>query len=395
MKELTIEEKAKRYDEAIDKIKYVMEHGVSPTLNKEDLQDIFPELKESEDERIRKDIISALKWANHKGVYDKHIAWLEKQGRHSIYNVPSREVILAIWDLGNEWKELTNGSISTEYSAQLDYIQKHWRESEYYLREKQGEQKHKDRYIFKSIPRLLDMIEPTDKAKSYCQKLIDSLLQEGYATDAKIVSDCLKQMNGEKVAMAVMDIEKQGEQPKEATYTHEVEIPFGAKDSELQEVTYYIPKGFHAEIEDDKVVIKKGDNPAWSEEDEKIYQSIMDDTVQENQLDDKQILWLKFLKDRVQPVQEWNGGDAAHLHSIITHLQDFIESHPNTTGADIQGENVAWLKSLKPQGRWKPTEEQLKAFEHFVRSVGESGYTSPYANSTRLLYSLLEQLKKL
>ena len=41
--------------------------------------------------------------------------------------------------------------------------------------------------------------------------------------------------------------------------------------------------------------------PAWSEEDEKIYQSIIDDTVQENQLDDKQINWLKSIKDRIQP----------------------------------------------------------------------------------------------
>jgi hypothetical protein len=32
---------------------------------------------------------------------------------------------------------------------------------------------------------------------------------------------------------------------------NETEIPFGAKDSELQEVTYYIPKGFHAEIDGD------------------------------------------------------------------------------------------------------------------------------------------------
>ena len=57
-----------------------------------------------------------------------------------IMNVPTREVILAIWDLGNEWKELTNGSISTKYGTTLDYIQKHWNESEYYLREKQDEQ---------------------------------------------------------------------------------------------------------------------------------------------------------------------------------------------------------------------------------------------------------------
>ena len=55
----------------------------------------------------------------------------------------------------------------------------------------------------------------------------------------------------------------------------EIEIPFGAKDSELQEVTYYIPKGFHAEINDDKVVIKKGEKSAeWSDEDELVVLSI-------------------------------------------------------------------------------------------------------------------------
>ena len=52
----------------------------------------------------------------------------------------------------------------------------------------------------------------------------------------------------------------------------EIEIPFGAKDSELKEATYYIPKGFHAEIDDGKIVIKKGEKPAeWNEEDEKMY----------------------------------------------------------------------------------------------------------------------------
>ena len=35
-------------------------------------------------------------------------------------------------------------------------------------------------YTFKSLPRLLDMIKPTSKAKAYCQKLIDTLVEEGY-----------------------------------------------------------------------------------------------------------------------------------------------------------------------------------------------------------------------
>ena len=50
-------------------------------------------------------------------------------------------------------------------------------------------------------------------------------------------------------------LEKQGEQEP----ILDVEIPFGAKDSELEEVSYSIPDGYHAEIEDNKIVIKKGE----------------------------------------------------------------------------------------------------------------------------------------
>ena len=47
------------------------------------------------------------------------------------------------------------------------------------------------------------------------------------------------------------------------------------------------------------------------------------------------------------------------------------------------------------QKQWKPSNEQINALEHFVRSIGESGYASPYDNDTKLIYSLLEQLKQL
>lgn len=66
-------------------------------------------------------------------------------------------------------------------------------------------------------------------------------------------------------------LEKQGEKNLVGCSAEdEIEIPFGAKDTELQEVSYHIPKGFHAEIGDDKVVIKKGEKPTkWDEEDKK------------------------------------------------------------------------------------------------------------------------------
>jgi len=86
-KNMTLEEKAIAYDKAIEKIKYVMEHGVSPVLNKKDLQDIFPELKGSEDEKIKKAIISYIDYEGQRGgewfgvKVDDIIAWLEKQGQ--------------------------------------------------------------------------------------------------------------------------------------------------------------------------------------------------------------------------------------------------------------------------------------------------------------------------
>lgn len=51
---------------------------------KEKLENIFPELKESEDERTRKEIIRILKGESgytSKENTDKYIAWLEKQGK--------------------------------------------------------------------------------------------------------------------------------------------------------------------------------------------------------------------------------------------------------------------------------------------------------------------------
>lgn len=89
MKELSIEEKAKAYDEALDNAKVVYK-----TIRKDlksVIEQIFPELQESEDKRIRKAIINI--FATHKdyevyfGVSVEDIRiWLEKQGETNIQN---------------------------------------------------------------------------------------------------------------------------------------------------------------------------------------------------------------------------------------------------------------------------------------------------------------------
>lgn len=126
MKELSIEEKAKRYDEAIEIAKGYYTSDCHTNLRIA-MENLFSELKESEGERIRKELIEFVK--SRGGFKQEYIAWLEKQGKEII---PLKEIILNVWELGNVWKGLTKGSISTEHGTQLDYILKHWTEGDNY-----------------------------------------------------------------------------------------------------------------------------------------------------------------------------------------------------------------------------------------------------------------------
>ena len=78
---MTTEEKARRYDEALERAKRM--------FSEKELNYLFPRLQESEDERIRKAIYIYLDWLDGrnknyqpKGDYSIRdmIAWLEKQG---------------------------------------------------------------------------------------------------------------------------------------------------------------------------------------------------------------------------------------------------------------------------------------------------------------------------
>ena len=81
MKELNIEEKAKRYDEALEKMKEIITTDNNPTIPKEIGEHLFPELKESEDEKIRKELIDYINrltvTPNNIDRYNTWVAWLE------------------------------------------------------------------------------------------------------------------------------------------------------------------------------------------------------------------------------------------------------------------------------------------------------------------------------
>lgn len=75
---MTDKEKAKAYDEAIERAKELYDNEIA--------EEIFPELKESEDEKIRKEIISILRnayWTSNRNRFNELVAWLEKQNKNS------------------------------------------------------------------------------------------------------------------------------------------------------------------------------------------------------------------------------------------------------------------------------------------------------------------------
>ena len=85
MKELSIEEKAKRYDELLTSAKNTIEVNQTIPDIVDCVKSLFPELQESEDEKIRKELLAVI---NDLVLPDEQksrfIAWLEKQGKSAL-----------------------------------------------------------------------------------------------------------------------------------------------------------------------------------------------------------------------------------------------------------------------------------------------------------------------
>ena len=109
---------------------------------------------------------------------------------------------------------------------------------------------------------------------------------------------------------------------------------------------------FKAEYERGKADAQKS---SWSEEDEytlhetiqHLEELIRIDKVKHCGVDvqyyQRDIDWLKSLKDRVQPKQEWSGEDVEMLNSAIS----FVEHSAFTTIGKGKNNVISWLKSLK------------------------------------------------
>ena len=351
MKELTIEEKAKRYDEAIETARKINSgNGVPAPPDWTTCEVIFPELKEPEDERIRKALIQNLKERfGTKGNMDEGLdmpdvlSWLEKQG--DVYKRIQQEVEK---QTKQQWM----------YKKQDYPHQPGWRRNS---DDNKPAVKH-------SILMLTThgIAEGEWLGEEWCQ----------YRWSCKVKdSDVLYWIHLSDLESLEKEIEKQGEQ----------------KSEEVDNLHNYL----------------YGEQKPWSEEDEKkraLLISILEvnhpndyfkvnpaNTLNMEAMHTEELVsWLKAIKSRVgceancTTAREWSEEDEKILNTTISFLSEYV-----TKGYENAVMCTDWLKSLKDRYAWKPSELDILLLERMV-----SGKSDP-KDFQASLYGLIEQLKKL
>lgn len=132
----------------------------------------------------------------------------------------------------------------------------------------------------------------------------------------------------------------------------------------------------------------------WSEEDENAIQVLKDIVKHSNEINEniytmslkeKLYEWLKSLKDRVQPMHEWSKEDERMLNQIIKDYERGNESWLKGQGSLPFGNRITWLKSLRPQSQWKPSDEQMKALWNVYQGGKEQAELATLYNDLKKL----------
>jgi len=94
-----------------------------------------------------------------------------------------------------------------------------------------------------------------EKIKAYLERRIAEIhdISQGYIANKQTSTEYLLLFELLSCIDSLSDTEKDFS-------IKESVIPFGASDSELMEATYFIPQGYHAVIDGNKVIIKKGED---------------------------------------------------------------------------------------------------------------------------------------
>lgn len=125
MKELSIEIKARRYDEALNELQVMMELPTiksNQSIGFDSIRHIFPELKESENEKIIKKLLALIEWSKNYAASGitadeakEMMDWLEKQSK----TIKVEEAMRDVEQKAKAFTEAHKGQTSDEILAQM------------------------------------------------------------------------------------------------------------------------------------------------------------------------------------------------------------------------------------------------------------------------------------
>ena len=391
---MTTKEKANAYDEAVSKMKEIIATDNTPTTPKEIGEYLFSELKENKDEEIKKEIINYFKCQSkyepcRKPTHDKWITWLEKQGEQNLIkyiNETWKDMRLEVYQQASGNRHEPNYSDNTTKMFSLNDIDE--------IIEKMSEQKS------------VDKVEPKFEIGDWIVSNTTNLV---YRVDSILCKRYYLSHNGEIVIVNFTD---------EQNYRHWTIND--AKDGDVlaAQECYVIFKeiaglnikcyctyhymGFNPSFHINTLQNKTAFHPATKEQRDLLFATMKEEgyewdaekkVLKEREAEQK-LAHQEVTKVSDQETSEWSEKDDKMLEDIVASInhESVIEGlkcrgidYSLNTSACLMKDLIVWLKSLKPQKQWKPTQEQMK---HLAAFIEESG-------GNLALGSLYEQLKKL
>ena len=391
-----IEEKAKAYDSIIEKANKM--HSENCEACKACIEELIPDLVESEDEKIRKWIIDDITFnmnneplhnSEYRKKAEKAIAWLEKQAEQKPVNW-SEEDKGIIEEVVSYLINYSNIVESKEDADRIEYLID--KIQDICPHQKQAWSEEDEMFVHGLIRGLaakrdihghttfssdcIDITKTIDWLKSLQDRVQPQPKQEWSDEDKvkinRIVA-CLENLIVADNDILLKDIDwLKSLRPQKCLIPSEEEIEKAAQewDSKANFNPFYMtteggkPTGVKQSITTHKESFKAG------------------------------IYWiLKSLQDRVQSKQEWSDVDKDILSRIIDDLKflrDTVSIDPKYAVSIIDMEReITWLNSLRPQNKWKPSDEQMEALDWQVENTSVSSW------QYKATKELMEDLKKL
>ena len=392
---MNTEEKAKAYDEALKDMQ-----AIYPKLNgdmKLAVEHAFPQLAESEDERIRKALIEVFKEKLERG-----FEWVE-------YGIPNRSVLS--WLEKQKECVADNSKTSTEEDERI-------RLALIKLMTVAG-----DRYVMSATgfekERLLAYLEKQKEPlhiSETCKENADSFTDEDERIKKIITDSVFYQYGADKEYEDVLDyldkLEKQKEQkPVQSDVEKEYVRTLKSLISDFLRGKEEVDREYYQQIFDwldgRHIEQKPVDFPTTDEEVNEFLETHSKVEVPEKYKTPDFVFSKQeyesypiISKDTtsVKPA-EWSEEDEDMLNSCISSIEEAKENryaYKETDGDTSYDHEIAWLKSLRPVSKeslqsWKPTEEQMYGVERALGILRGYGHFVVADN----LQSIYKQLKKL